>query len=193
LALSALAPVAVAEDDVGLQALQVIGARKAPEYPPAAMAARFAGTVTIAAVVHADGTLGEMGVVESGGANLGFDEAAMEAIKTWQFSPASLDGTPIDSVGTFTFHFNSSARIDRGEGASGGLDISHMPVGGIVGKSGGGRSDGGNSTAGRAHSAIATVKLPGCSEGIGGGHCMYDRSKLLKTPRRSIRAAPSGD
>jgi TonB family protein len=185
LALSALATVAVAEDYVGLQ---VVGAGKLPEYPPAAMAARFAGTVTIAALVHADGTLGEMEVVESRGANLGFDEAAMEAIKTWQFSPASLDGAPIDSVGTFTFRFNSSTRIDPREAVSGGLGMSQPRIGGVgVAKSGGGRSDNGNSTAGRAHDAIGKVKLPPLCEG-----CMYDRSELVPTPRRTLSASPAG-
>jgi TonB family protein len=65
-----------------------------PAYPQELMQDRIEGTVVLYAVIHADGSVGEVRVLE------GFDERlnenARKALAQWRFRPGTKNGTPVD-------------------------------------------------------------------------------------------------
>jgi TonB family protein len=65
-----------------------------PAYPQDLMHDRVEGTVVLYAVIHADGSVGEVKVLE------GFDdrlnENARKALEQWRFRPGTKDGQPVD-------------------------------------------------------------------------------------------------
>jgi protein TonB len=63
--------------------------RVEPKYPPIALTARMQGTVILDAVIHKDGTVGEITVLKSGGEL--FDQPAIDALKQWRYTPGSYD------------------------------------------------------------------------------------------------------
>jgi len=65
-----------------------------PAYPPDLMKARVEGRVILYAVIHADGTVGDVRVLQSLDDRL--DENAKKAIARWHFRPATKNGAPID-------------------------------------------------------------------------------------------------
>ena len=64
-----------------------------PEYSPEARQAKYQGTVILYAIVGPDGRPRFLRVQRSLG--MGLDEKALEAVRTWRFSPATKDGTPV--------------------------------------------------------------------------------------------------
>jgi len=64
-----------------------------PEYPVQERRAGHEGTVVVHLVVDADGSGHNVAVFRSVSPN--FDAAAVEAVKTWKFSPATKDGKPV--------------------------------------------------------------------------------------------------
>jgi len=99
---------AAAEEDVDVIPPQIIlKTQKAPEYPPAAFKARFSGEVTLEVTVLRDGTVAdEVRIVECTHTKVGFEQAAIEAVKKWRFEPATADGAPVAFTRMFrlTFH-----------------------------------------------------------------------------------------
>ncbi|MDP9266747.1 MAG: energy transducer TonB [Acidobacteriota bacterium] len=65
-----------------------------PAYPPDLMKARVEGRVILYAVIHSDGTVGEVRVLQ--GLDDRLDENAKKAIARWHFRPATKNGAPID-------------------------------------------------------------------------------------------------
>ena len=61
-------------------------------YTADALRAKVQGGVALEAVVRADGTVGEVRVVHSLDRRYGLDEAAVKALKQWQFTPGQKDG-----------------------------------------------------------------------------------------------------
>ena len=65
-----------------------------PAYPQDLMHDRVEGTVILYAVIHADGSVGDVKVLE------GFDdrlnENARKALEQWRFRPGTKDGVPVD-------------------------------------------------------------------------------------------------
>jgi TonB family protein len=86
----------------------ILKSQKAPIYPPAAEAARFEGKVYLELIVAADGSVGDVRVIECTHPRVGFEEAAIEAVKKWQFEPASLEGEPVDYAMQFNLNFRSA-------------------------------------------------------------------------------------
>ena len=68
---------------------------KKPNYTPDAMRARIQGTAWVAAVVLADGTVGEAHIVRSLDSAFGLDEEAIKAVKQWRFRPGTRFGKPV--------------------------------------------------------------------------------------------------
>ena len=66
--------------------------RVEPVYPPEAFAQRIEAQVVLRLTIEADGTVGDVAVMESGGP--AFDEAAVEAARQLKFRSAEIDGVP---------------------------------------------------------------------------------------------------
>lgn len=64
-----------------------------PQYPPEVMQSGVQGTVTLRCVVQRDGKPGEVTVSESLEPRL--DEAAVDAMKQWEFEPGQRSGMPV--------------------------------------------------------------------------------------------------
>ena len=73
-----------------------------PVYPQMAIAARIEGTVILQAVIDEKGRVRELRVLR--GHPL-LDDAAIQAVKKWQFTPTLLNGTTVAVVMTVTVAF----------------------------------------------------------------------------------------
>jgi TonB family protein len=74
-----------------------------PAYPLELMRHHLGGTVILYAVIHADGTVGNVRVLRSVDERL--DQFASEALAKWQFQPARKNGAPVDVEATFWIPF----------------------------------------------------------------------------------------
>ncbi|HEX4784584.1 MAG TPA: TonB family protein [Candidatus Sulfotelmatobacter sp.] len=74
-----------------------------PAYPLQLMRENVAGTVILYAIIHADGTVGNVRVLR--GVDERLDRFASQAIAQWQFQPAMKNGTPVDVEATFQIPF----------------------------------------------------------------------------------------
>ena len=66
-----------------------------PQYTSEAMANRIEGKVGLSTVVLPDGKVGEVKVIRSLDSVYGLDEAAVKAMKQWEFKPGTKDGKPV--------------------------------------------------------------------------------------------------
>ena len=73
-----------------------------PVYPPHARSARVEGSVILEAVIGPTGRVTDVKVLRS--APL-LDEAAMEAVLQWEYTPTLLNGVPVPVVMTVTVNF----------------------------------------------------------------------------------------
>jgi TonB family protein len=71
-----------------------------PVYPPTLAVAGVEGTVVLDAVIHRDGTVGDLTVIRS--TNHAFDQPAIEAVKQWRYTPLPYEGLLTVTV-NFTF------------------------------------------------------------------------------------------
>lgn len=76
-----------------------------PVYPELARGARIEGRVTLQAIVLADGSVAEVTVLHCISPEVGFEEAAIEAIEQWRYEPALLNGRPVDVYLTVVVEF----------------------------------------------------------------------------------------
>ena len=67
------------------------------------MRQNVSGTVILYAVIHSDGTVGNVRVLRSVDDRL--DQYASEAIAKWRFEPAMKGGSPVDVEATFWIPF----------------------------------------------------------------------------------------
>ena len=77
-----------------------------PQYTSAALAAKIQGTVVVSAVVLADGTVGDVTVIQSLDRVYGLDDQAIIAAKQWLFNPGMKDGVPVAVRITIEFTFS---------------------------------------------------------------------------------------
>ena len=73
-----------------------------PHYPPHAQAARVEGTVVLDAVIDPTGRVTDVRVTHS--VNL-LDQAAVEAVRQWRFTPTLLNGETVSILLTVTVRF----------------------------------------------------------------------------------------
>jgi protein TonB len=73
-----------------------------PVYPPIALASGVQGVVIIEARIEPDGTVGEAQILRSIPL---LDEAALDAVRQWQFTPTLLNGEPVPVLMTTTVNF----------------------------------------------------------------------------------------
>jgi len=76
-----------------------------PRFPGFAKGKRAYGRVMLQAVVHKDGTVGEIEVKQGAGGDCGFEESAIEAVSKWRYEPATQNGQPIDVYFTIVVDF----------------------------------------------------------------------------------------
>ena len=74
-----------------------------PAYPTQLMRENVKGTVILYAVIHADGTVGDVRVLRSVDERL--DRYASQAVAQWKFDPATKNGMPVDVEATFQIPF----------------------------------------------------------------------------------------
>jgi protein TonB len=80
--------------------------RVEPIYPDLALMAKVGGMVILEAVVGADGSVVSVKVLRS----VKFlDDAALEAVKQWKYSPLILNGVPTPFVLTVTLNFHTAS------------------------------------------------------------------------------------
>jgi protein TonB len=73
-----------------------------PVYPPIAQSARVQGIVIIEATIGPNGRVQEAKVLRSIPL---LDQAAMDAVKQWEFTPTLLNGVPVPVIMTVTVQF----------------------------------------------------------------------------------------
>lgn len=73
-----------------------------PAYPPMAQQARIEGIVIIEAVIGTDGRVKEARVLRSKAL---LDDAALQAVRQWVFTPTTLNGVPVPVIMTVTVNF----------------------------------------------------------------------------------------
>jgi protein TonB len=76
-----------------------------PVYPAIARSARVAGTVVIQATIGADGKVIDTKVVKSVPM---LDQAALDAVQQWEYTPSLLNGAPVPVTVTVTIDFKPS-------------------------------------------------------------------------------------
>lgn len=76
-----------------------------PSYPPLARRIRAEGRVTLRAVVRKDGTVARIEVLSAPRVDVGFSEAAVEAVSRWTYRPATRGGRPVDVYLTVVVNF----------------------------------------------------------------------------------------
>ena len=73
-----------------------------PIYPQVAMAAKVEGIVTIEATISRDGTIVDARVT---GSQPLLDQAALDAVRQWKFTPTLLNGVPVEVIMTVKVNF----------------------------------------------------------------------------------------
>ena len=76
-----------------------------PVYPPLARAAGIQGIVIIEATISADGRVVDARVLRSMPL---LDQAALEAVRQWEYTPTMLNGAPVPVIMTVTVQFTLS-------------------------------------------------------------------------------------
>jgi protein TonB len=74
-----------------------------PVYPAAARDAKITGAVILEAVIGADGRIVDVQVLRS---ILELDQAAVDAVKQWEYVPLLVDGVPTPTTIALTVQFS---------------------------------------------------------------------------------------
>lgn len=90
------------------------------EYPAEAQRQGLTAVVKMLVTISADGGVADVSAIA--GAGNGFDEAALAAVRRFQFSPAEVDGTPAPVQIEYAYHFVLETQPDAGPAADVGAD-----------------------------------------------------------------------
>jgi TonB family protein len=85
--------------------LPTLKSRIEPTYTTVALRGRITGTVTIEAVVLADGTVGQARIAQSLDSKSGLDDQALGAAREWTFVAGMLNGRPVPVIVTIVLEF----------------------------------------------------------------------------------------
>jgi len=91
----------------------ILTSQTVPVFPPAAKAGRFSGTVMLETTVLADGKVGNVKVLDCTRPKVGFEEAAVAAVKKWRFEPGRRDGEPVEYALRFRLNFAGAGDVPR--------------------------------------------------------------------------------
>lgn len=86
--------------DEGVQALN----RHEPEFPPRAQRLGLTDTATVSFIVHADGTVTDVVLVEARHPEY-FSEPSLACVRSTRFAPGRKDGHPVSTKCLWTFHY----------------------------------------------------------------------------------------
>lgn len=75
-----------------------------PMYPPEAVQRRLEGRVILSVTIAATGKVNRVSVAESCGHQV-LDQAALDAVRRWRFSPATRDGEPVEWTARLPIRF----------------------------------------------------------------------------------------
>ena len=89
------APVVTAPSRTEVSTASYSASNQKPNYPNMSKRLGEQGTVVLRVLVKADGSAGEV-EVKSSSSYPRLDQAAIDAVKTWRFNPAKIDGKAID-------------------------------------------------------------------------------------------------
>ncbi|HKQ62061.1 MAG TPA: energy transducer TonB [Candidatus Polarisedimenticolaceae bacterium] len=92
-----------------------------PDYPPSAFRARIEGTVTLKVTVLASSAIANVEVVDCSRTGVGFEQAAVQAVKKWKFEPAMKGNQPITDALTFRLNFKVTPEGGEARVTTGGL------------------------------------------------------------------------
>jgi len=81
------------------------GSKVAPAYPEQARKEHHEASVFLQALVLEDGTIDELVVKKCTAPGMGFEEAAMQAVRQWRYEPAVLEGRALDVYFTIVVSF----------------------------------------------------------------------------------------
>ena len=81
----------------------VIISRVEPVYTEEARANRLSGIVIVEAIIGKDGVVKSVQVLKP--LPFGLDQAAVDAVRQWQFRPGTLNGEPVDVIFILTVNF----------------------------------------------------------------------------------------
>ena len=73
-----------------------------PVYPPLAQTAKISGIVIIEAIIAKDGSIRDAKILR--GMPM-LNDAALEAVRQWRYTPTTLNGVPVEVVMTVTVNF----------------------------------------------------------------------------------------
>jgi TonB family protein len=82
-----------------------------PMYPHMSKRHGEQGTVVLRVLVKSDGTAGTIEVKSSSGF-LRLDQAAIDAVKTWRFNPAKIDGKSVDEWYQIPLSFKLGVKLE---------------------------------------------------------------------------------
>ena len=89
-------PIAAPPANATVSSDAVVQSAPTPRYPQDALRRGIGGTVNVVANVATDGSVANVALVEGSG-NRDLDRAALEAVRRWQFKPATRNGQPVAS------------------------------------------------------------------------------------------------
>ena len=74
-----------------------------PAYTELARKARIQGVVIVEAIIDKEGRVTNVRVLK--GLPMGLDQSAVDAVKSWRFKPATLNGRPVSVYYSLTVNF----------------------------------------------------------------------------------------
>lgn len=83
------------EGDARLERPRLVGEKVRPEYPELARITGRGGTVHLRAVVDESGSVVSIEVVSAPTPDLGFSDAAIDAVSQWRYEPGTVNGRPV--------------------------------------------------------------------------------------------------
>jgi TonB family protein len=95
---SAVSAPAERPDPILVEARRIASSYVRPRYPEFGPRPHVSAKVRLGLAVRADGTVGDIEVLDCSIPWEGFEFAAIEAARRWRYEPATRDGAPVDSV-----------------------------------------------------------------------------------------------
>jgi len=91
-----------------------------PTYPEEAKMVGVGGQVILQAIITKEGAVKKIEVLKSTSPGHGFEDAAIEAVKLWRYTPALYKGMPVDVYFTIAVNFDLSSHITHAKSGGAG-------------------------------------------------------------------------